>query len=188
MKATHLLEAQHKAIEHLFKQLERSDDDRKTATLFRELASTLEAHDTVEREIFYPACRRLLGPVRVLGKAMAEHDLIEYLLCRAHEAVGALDFAFRRSVLDEVVSHHIIEEEDDLFARARFAFGAEGEQDIGLAIGARYSQIKNTDYRTGLFAYVRKMFEGGRRSDSGEISTRDVAEARASAARAGRRR
>lgn len=55
MKATELLEAQHREVEKLLKKIEKADDPKDQRAFFEELAMNLVAHDAIEREPFYPA-------------------------------------------------------------------------------------------------------------------------------------
>jgi hypothetical protein len=115
MKATELLEQQHEDVKDLFKRLEEGDGEAGQKKLFEELAASLVAHDAIERQIFYPACEDAMGMTDLLGEALVEHGVIEFLLYEADQAQGKKDFKFKCTVLEETVEHHVKEEEDDFF-------------------------------------------------------------------------
>ena len=88
MKATDLLEKQHRDVADLFERIEKSKDAEKKSALFEELASNLAAHDAIEREIFYPACEEEMGVTDLLGESLVEHGVVEFSLYLADEARG----------------------------------------------------------------------------------------------------
>jgi hypothetical protein len=57
MKATHLLEKQHRNVEAIFKEMEAGKTD--PAPLLEQLCDALAAHMAIEQDIFYPAVRAL---------------------------------------------------------------------------------------------------------------------------------
>ncbi len=118
MKATDLLTGQHHTVARLFKALETAETRADKRALFQELASTLAAHDAIERQIFYPACQDAMGLSDELGEALVEHGVVEFCLYQANEALGKADFSFKCKVLKEVVEHHVKEEEDEFFPKA----------------------------------------------------------------------
>ncbi len=116
MKATDLLEKQHRKVEAIFAKLE----DKQTAKreLVEELADNLAAHQVIEEKIFYPAVKKALdddGRMQVL-ESFEEHALAKVALMRL--LATALDeepFQARVTALKELIEHHVGEEEEDLF-------------------------------------------------------------------------
>jgi|SRR4029078_4357877 len=53
MKATDLLESQHRLVEKLFDQYENAKDMSEKTSLFEQIAKNLVGHDAIEREIFF---------------------------------------------------------------------------------------------------------------------------------------
>ncbi|HKY39443.1 MAG TPA: hemerythrin domain-containing protein [Polyangiaceae bacterium] len=160
MKATELLKQQHRDVEKLFKVLEDDEGDEKQTEIFGELAATLVAHDAIEREIFYPACEKALGMTDLLGEALVEHGVIEFSLYEADEAQGKKDFDFKLKVLEEMVEHHVEEEEKELFPEVEDAIEAEELETLGQRMEQRFSEARAEDYRAPLHENLRQVLAG----------------------------
>jgi hemerythrin superfamily protein len=160
MKATELLEKQHKVVADLFEKIEKSKADEKKQALFEELAGNLAAHDTIEREIFYPACEDEMGITDLLGEALVEHGVVEFSLYLADEARGQDDFDFKMTVLKEIVEHHVEEEEKELFPRVEKALGTPLLEELCVKMEARFEEAKAADFRGPLHENLRQVLEG----------------------------
>lgn len=150
MKATDLLQAQHDEVKSLFKRIEKSKKDGEKRELFEELAAKLVGHDGIEREIFYPACKKAMGQTEMLGEAVVEHGVIEFSLYLADQAQGKDDFDDKLTVLSEMVLHHVKEEENELFPAVEKAMGAEMLEDLGTKMEARFEAALKEDFRVPL--------------------------------------
>jgi hemerythrin-like domain-containing protein len=112
MKATNLLEKQHRKVEAIFKKLESGRSA--PAPLLRELADSLAAHMAIEQEIFYPAIRSLKEDL--VAESFEEHAVAELALKRLLSTAPSGDsFEAKVTTLKELIQHHVEEEEDDLF-------------------------------------------------------------------------
>jgi hemerythrin superfamily protein len=121
LDAIELLRADHDDVRQLFEDYESLIDDDAAVDERQALASriceALTVHATIEEEIFYPAAREAIDDTRLLDEAAVEHssarDLIEQI-----ESMTAADDLFdaKVKVLGEYVQHHVLEEEDELFA------------------------------------------------------------------------
>ncbi|MEO7327462.1 MAG: hemerythrin domain-containing protein [Minicystis sp.] len=160
MKATSLLKAQHEEVESLFKRIEKSKDDAKKRELFEELAGKLVSHDGIEREIFYPACKKAMGKTDLLGEAMVEHGVIEFSLYLADQAQGKEDFDEKVTVLREIIEHHVKEEEHDLFPKVQKAMTTEQLEELGTKMEARFEAALKKDFRGPLHKNLRLVLEG----------------------------
>src|SRR5438046_460818 len=109
MKATELLETQHRKVEELFSKLEDGQSN-----VLEELANNLAAHMAIEQEIFYPAVSSINSST--IAESFEEHATAEMSLKRLLKAKPDDDsFSARLSVLKELVKHHVQEEEGELF-------------------------------------------------------------------------
>ena len=82
--AIELLKQDHRAVEDLFQQFEKVEDDSDAAAEIIESAcSELQIHDKLETEIFYPAVREAAEKEEVedlLDEAEVEHDTVRELI------------------------------------------------------------------------------------------------------------
>jgi hemerythrin-like domain-containing protein len=160
MKATELLKQQHRDVSRLFRAIESASDDSNKEALFLELASNLVAHDGIEREIFYPACEEVMGVDDQLGEALVEHGVVEFCLYQAHQALGKADFDFKCKVLQEVVDHHVEEEEEELLPGAEKLLGADQMEALGEDMEEAFEEARAADFREPLYDNLRQVFAG----------------------------
>jgi hemerythrin-like domain-containing protein len=126
--ACDLLDADHKNVQKMFKEYEELTKSRarsagqKKMELARQICMELTVHTQVEEEIFYPACREAIKDTDLLDEATVEHQSAKELIAQIEEG-GEADEMFdaKVKVLGEYVNHHIKEEKNELFPKARSA-------------------------------------------------------------------
>jgi hemerythrin-like domain-containing protein len=126
--ACDLLDADHKAVKKLFKEYEELSGSRargaaqKKMDLAREICNELKVHAQVEEEIFYPALRNAIKETDMLDEAEVEHQSAKDLIAQL-EAAGEPDEMFdaKVKVLGEYIDHHVKEERNEIFTKARSA-------------------------------------------------------------------
>jgi len=167
-----LLAQDHKRVQKLFKDFEKSDhDDEETV---RELVETacleLQIHSMLEEEIFYPAVRmHAQGDVEdLLNEAEVEHEAVDELMAKLRE-LEASDpmYCAYFSVLAEYVRHHVKEEEQELFPKV------EGLPNIDLRQIGENMRVR----REELFAEMERQDGDGQAAQpaaAGEVATSDA--------------
>ena len=126
--ACDLLDADHRAVKKLFKQFEElsASKGKRAATQRREIAleicQQLTVHAQIEEEIFYPALRNAIKDTDLLAEAEVEHATAKDLIAQI-ESGDLEDEAFnaRVTVLGEYIDHHVKEERNEIFPKARAA-------------------------------------------------------------------
>jgi hemerythrin-like domain-containing protein len=122
--ALSLLVADHRAVEKLFKAFERAaeDDLDAKATLAQRACEELSIHTMLEEELLYPAAQKALPDSDLVDveEAYVEHFLVKTLIAK-FETMKAGDKGFDATfkVMSEMVSHHVEEEEEELFPELR---------------------------------------------------------------------
>jgi hemerythrin superfamily protein len=121
IKPTQLLKKQHREVEQLFKRIEKSDDGGERRRLLDELTRNLELHMQIEEELFYPAIRSL-DTKKATGmtlEAYEEHAVVK-LVAREIPKVDPEDERFhaKMTVFQELIEHHVEEEEKEMFKLA----------------------------------------------------------------------
>jgi len=120
--ATSLLKDQHRKVEDLFEQLESGDSDHEE--IVSELANNLAAHMKIEQDIFYPRVRAL--DEDLVLESFEEHALAEVALKRLlATSSDEPTFDARSSILEELIRHHVEEEEHSLFPKVDKKLSAE---------------------------------------------------------------
>lgn len=126
--ACDLLDADHRNVKKMFKEYEELTDSRgrnsaqKKMELARQICMELTVHAQIEEEIFYPAVREAIKETDLLDEATVEHQSAKELIAQIESGDGADDlFDAKVKVLGEYVDHHIREEKNELFPKARAA-------------------------------------------------------------------
>lgn len=115
-----LLKADHKEVSGWFDEYDGTDDDRRKQELADKICLALTVHAQIEEEIFYPAAYDALDDDDLLDEAEIEHATAKALIAeiRASKAGEPL-FDARVTVLGEYVTHHVEEEEKEMFPECR---------------------------------------------------------------------
>jgi hemerythrin-like domain-containing protein len=130
-----LLTEDHKRVRKLFKQFEKMKEDGEPAekeALARQICEELKLHTEVEEKIFYPSVREAIEEEDMLDEALVEHASAKDLIAQIEDGDPKDGmWAARVSVLGEYVEHHVTEEEEEMFPKAKKAkldLEALGEQ------------------------------------------------------------
>lgn len=123
-----LLDTDHKAVKKLFKTYDELAGSKargvaqKKLELAHQICQELTVHATVEEEIFYPALREALKETDILAEAEVEHAGAKDLIAQI-QAMEEADEMFdaKVKVLGEYIDHHVKEERNEIFPKARAA-------------------------------------------------------------------
>ncbi|MFB7861606.1 MULTISPECIES: hemerythrin domain-containing protein [unclassified Streptomyces] len=135
MDAIVLLRDDHKTVEKLFKQFEKTGDEdtderRKIAD---QVIEELTVHAWIEEQIFYPAAREAAPDTTDhILESIEEHHAVVWMLSEL-KGMDAADerFKAKMSVLMENVRHHVEEEEKEWFPDVRKAMGRNRLTELG---------------------------------------------------------
>jgi len=136
-----LLKEDHKTVNVLFKQFEKTRDSATAATK-RKLVDTilreLTTHAYIEEAIFYPAARaEAPDTTDHILESVEEHHVVAWLLSELqHLNPSDETFDAKVTVLIENVRHHVEEEEKDWFPDVRKAMGRKRLAELGEAMAA----------------------------------------------------
>jgi hemerythrin superfamily protein len=126
-EACALLDADHIAVKHLFVEYARQamaapEEAGDRQALAQRICQELTVHAQIEEEIFYPALRGAIDMPQLLDEAEAEHQQAKELIARI-QRMRAPDPRMDDLVseLARAVEHHVKEERDVLFTKARSA-------------------------------------------------------------------
>ena len=127
--ACDLLDADHKAVKKLFKEYEELTESRSRNAmqnkkeLARQICHELTVHAQIEEEVFYPAVKEAIKEKDLIAEAAVEHATAKQLISEIEDmsAMGEPDEMFdaKVKVLGEYIDHHIKEEKNEIFPKAR---------------------------------------------------------------------
>lgn len=130
--ALELLEQDHREVEELFDQFDELEDDAQKEELAQKICLELTVHAQIEEEIFYPEARKATGDDDLLDEALVEHASAKHLIAEIEQmSVEEELFEAKVKVLGEMVKHHIVEEEEELFpelGRSKMDLDAVGQR------------------------------------------------------------
>ena len=142
MKATEMLKQQHREVEGLFKELKSAGSGQRTALLER-IEEKLQTHMQIEEDIFYPAVREqgMKKADEIVPEAYEEHAVVKLVLGTIPDIDPEDErFEAKMTVLEELIEHHVEEEESEIFKVARKTFDKKQLDAMGQAFGARKEQ------------------------------------------------
>ena len=115
-----LLKADHKLVNELFEQYEKSRSVAKKKQLVSQICTELTVHAQVEEEIFYPAVKQALKDKELIPEATVEHATLKDLIAQVEgiEPDGEM-FDAKIKVMSEYVKHHVKEEQNEIFPKAK---------------------------------------------------------------------
>jgi hemerythrin superfamily protein len=126
--ACDLLDADHRAVKKMFKDYEELTGSKarsaaqKKMELARQICQELTVHAQIEEEIFYPALRAVLKDTDILAEAQVEHNGAKDLIAQIQGMAEADEmFDAKVTVLGEYIDHHVKEEKNEIFPKARAA-------------------------------------------------------------------
>jgi len=135
----------HRTVEDLFKKYEAAkDDDAKKQEIFRQIALELKVHTRIEEEIFYPASRPFVDEQDTVNEAVVEHASAKDLMAQIEGMAPSDDYYDAKvKVLQEMIEHHVEEEETEYFPELR-----KSEMDLK-AVGEQLKARKTELMREG---------------------------------------
>lgn len=119
-EATAMLRADHKSVDALFKEYEKARANTKKKALVMQICNELTVHAQIEEEIFYPAVKKALKDKELVPEATVEHASLKALIAQVKdvEPDGEM-FDAKIKVLSEYVKHHVKEEQNEMFPKAK---------------------------------------------------------------------
>jgi hemerythrin-like domain-containing protein len=143
MDAIALLRHDHEELEQLFRQFEKLTEraHKSKQKIVMKVIRELAIHSAIEEMIFYPAVRTaaMKATVRTLKEAedtvlesLEEHHVVKWTLTELEKMKPEDErYDAKFKVLMESVRHHVEEEQEELFPKARRLLGAEMIAELG---------------------------------------------------------
>ncbi|HEY4729770.1 MAG TPA: hemerythrin domain-containing protein [Myxococcales bacterium] len=150
MDAIAVLKRDHEEVERLFRQFEKLTEraHRSKQKIVMKIIRELAIHAAVEEMLFYPAVRTaaMKANVRALKEAadtvlesLEEHHVVKWTLSELEKMKPEDErYDAKVQVLMESVRHHVEEEEEELFPKARRLLG----DDLLFELGDRIEKAK----------------------------------------------
>jgi len=134
-----LLKADHKKVAGILEKIDATTERgvKTREELFAQLKSELDLHAHIEETILYPALEKADETRDITLEAYEEHRLVKQLLGELESMDKSEEqWTARFTVLKENIEHHVEEEEDDMFKKARKVLTEEEAEDLGARLEA----------------------------------------------------
>jgi hemerythrin-like domain-containing protein len=162
MDAIELLHTQHQKVKGIFEKLENGKGDAIANVL--DLIDNLAAHMAIEQDIFYPEV--IAADPDLVSEAFEEHSIAEFALKRLL-ATGPEEDAFKARVVaaKELIEHHVKEEEDELFKKAKKMLGKDRLEELGAQMKKRFDEVYASGYQSAVPSRLDKTSADAARAD-----------------------
>jgi hemerythrin-like domain-containing protein len=121
-----LLKKDHRTVLGMFKEFQKLTDkegsEADKASLAKQICEELKVHTTIEDEIFYPAVRAAIDEELLMDEAKVEHESAKALIAEIEGMEPSEElYDAKVTVLGEYIKHHVDEEQNEMFPKARKA-------------------------------------------------------------------
>jgi hemerythrin-like domain-containing protein len=153
--AISILTEDHKKVKKMFMEFEKlvkaeAKDSEKGALVAR-VCEELTIHADMEEEVFYPAVRAAIDADDLMDEADVEHAGARQLIAQLEQMEPGDDhYDAKVTLLGENIDHHVKEEQDEMFPKARKA-----KLDLE-ALGTQMLALKRRMLERGGAVVVRK--------------------------------
>jgi hemerythrin superfamily protein len=127
------LKEDHEEAKQLITRIVESEDKDERKTLFKEFASKISAHNEAEELVFYKRMEKHDESRFTALEGEEEHDVADRVLQSLGKSTAKDSdrWTARATVLKELLEHHVEEEEDEAFEKARAIFSADELEAMG---------------------------------------------------------
>jgi len=175
-----MLKADHAAVKRLLRELtettERAVKERER--LVSEIERELKTHAQIEEEVFYPAFKAAAKDTEALDlfyEAAEEHHVVDMILPALKAAnPKSHEFGAKAKVLKDLVEHHAMEEEKEMFPEARKLFSDQQLRELGDLMQTRRDTIEAM-WDSPLLRNVKKLQSAAHKLLPTKVKTAKVA-------------
>jgi hemerythrin superfamily protein len=115
-----MLRADHRKVSALFAEFDGARSTARKKALVSAICAELTVHASLEEEIFYPAVKAALKDKQLVPEATVEHASLKNLIAQVEGAEpGGEMYDAKVQVMSEYVKHHVKEEQNEMFPKAR---------------------------------------------------------------------
>jgi hemerythrin superfamily protein len=127
----------HKTLRTLLTRIVTANGEERREELVEKLRVELVAHERMEEEVFYPPLRDNKKTHDIVLEGYQEHHVADLILDELVELPpGNEMWHAKANVLKENVEHHIEEEENEMFPKARKVLSEDQLEELGARMEA----------------------------------------------------
>jgi hemerythrin superfamily protein len=180
MDVIQMLKKDHKMVQRLFKEFADLSGNRgaqKKSALVDQICQALTVHAQVEEELVYPAFQEHRALKELVCEAKEEHQVAKQLISSLEQLQpGDEQYDAKVKVLCEYVSHHVKEEEKEIFPQAQKRLSSKRLAALGEEVEERRGQLMgegDTEETEGDEGMEAELMEGETFDNEEEMDERD---------------
>lgn len=140
MNITEIISMDHRKVDTLFMEIEKTDDPQKLQEFFGQLYKDLSVHAEAEEQVVYPAVRSYYGNTQELYDEQAE---MKQMLAQIKALnPSASNFKEQIKQLKQAVQDHVRQEENDMFPQIRRNLSEAQMEQMATQFKSAKSQIQ----------------------------------------------
>ena len=144
MNAIELLKADHKKVDLLFQKVEATEESEHKA-LFEKIREELEIHTHIEETIFYPKVKEEPELEDIVLEGIEEHHQAKIFLRELSALTEESEkFEPKLKVLMEDITHHVQEEEGEMFPKIEEIFDEATLEELGAEMEKEKQSFKKS--------------------------------------------
>lgn len=134
------IESDHQELKKMLKSVLETGDGNRRAESFAQFKTAMTAHSRGEEQVLYQPLAQKPDAKSEALESIAEHQVAEHLIeeLAADRNAGADTWTARCTVLQELVEHHIKDEETKLFPMVQKVFDQSAQNDMN----KRFMEVK----------------------------------------------
>jgi hemerythrin superfamily protein len=145
MNAIELLKDDHDKVDRLFQKVKATEEGEEHRELFKKIKAELEAHTHIEEKIFYPRLKEEEELEDITLEGIEEHHQAKMFLRELSNLTEDSEkFEPKLKVLMEDITHHVQEEEGDMFLKVQKVIGEEELQELGKLMAEEKKNFQKT--------------------------------------------
>ena len=147
MDALTLLKDDHDKVKGMLSKLEDTTERAEVTRTegLAKLKQELTIHEAMEEEILYPALIEFAKTKDITLEAFEEHHVVDMIMAELEQTpVEDETWAAKLTVMKENLEHHIEEEEDDMFKKARQVMDETQLEELGERMSARKAELQQS--------------------------------------------
>ena len=137
------LKKDHQTVAELFDKILSSKSFDKRKSMFQEVADELLLHAETENATFYAALKKHEETAELIGHAQKEHAEIKDYITKINSlSIESEKWLEQFGEFKHSVTHHVKEEEGDIFAKAKKVLSSEQAKQLAIDMEALKGELK----------------------------------------------
>jgi hemerythrin-like domain-containing protein len=132
MDGLKLLEQDHDRVKRLCDELDEANTVERRRQLFAEIEGEIKLHEECEEKVLYPTLRNHPKLKDIVLEGYQEHHVVDLIMGELRNLSPSDEtWPAKAKVMHESLEHHIEEEEEKMFPRARKEMSKEQIEELG---------------------------------------------------------